>query len=151
ADRRACCRQTGFDRSCSFRDRPVRKRRCLTMSNAPLRREPLVASGMPPGSELLARGRKLAKTVSCGRSLFLDHHGVASEAIYKRAAAAQGRIMQHAQIGFRDATRTVEAMKQIVDSCARRGVTVDRFGIALDWSMGYPLDTRAARSRGTGI
>ena len=65
--------------------------------------------------------------------------------------AARGRIMQHAHIGFRSVERTVGAIAEVHETCARRGVTVDRFGITLDWSMGYPATERAGRGRGTGI
>jgi hypothetical protein len=59
--------------------------------------------------------------------------------------------MQHAHIGFRDVNRTIEAIREVHGRCAESGVTVDRFGITLDWSMGYPEAMRAKASRGTGI
>jgi methylmalonyl-CoA mutase cobalamin-binding subunit len=86
-----------------------------------------------------------------GCTPFLKAADVACEADYKRAMAARGRIMQHAHIGFRSADRTVGAIAEVHETCARRGVAVDRFGITLDWSMGYPAADRAGRARGTGI
>jgi hypothetical protein len=59
--------------------------------------------------------------------------------------------MQHAHIGFRSVERSVAAIAEVHETCARRGVTVDRFGITLDWSMGYPATDRAGRGRGTVI
>lgn len=111
----------------------------------------LVPSTLRPGSDLLAEGRAMARAWRVGRNLFLDAMSVASEADYKRQMAAQGRIMQHAHIGFRSVDRTLEAIRTVHESCAARGVTVDRFGITLDWSMGYPIAERDRRSRGTGI
>jgi methylmalonyl-CoA mutase cobalamin-binding subunit len=73
------------------------------------------------------------------------------EAAYKRSVAASGRIMQHAHIGFRGVDRTLEAIRTVHGTCAERGIIVDRFGITLDWSMGFPPDLRAQRPRGTGI
>jgi methylmalonyl-CoA mutase cobalamin-binding subunit len=104
-----------------------------------------------PGRELLAEGRALARDWRVGRTPFLEGADVACEADYKRAMAARGRIMQHAHIGFRSVERTVGAIAEVHGTCARRGVTVDRFGITLDWSMGYPATDRAGRGRGTGI
>ena len=111
----------------------------------------LVPPALRPGRDLVAEGRALARDWSVGRTPFLDRAGVGCEADYKRAAAAAGRIMQHAHIGFRSVERTVGAIAEVFDTCAARGVTVDRFGITLDWSMGYPAPDRARRSRGTGI
>ncbi|MBY8977145.1 cobalamin-dependent protein [Rhodobacteraceae bacterium NNCM2] len=111
----------------------------------------LTAPDMQPGAELLATGRRMARDWKLGRNLFLDSQSVLSEAEYKRRAAAEGRIMQHAHIGFRSIDRTVEAMAMLHEAAAGRGVTIDRFGITLDWSMGYPPDRREEASRGTGI
>ena len=111
----------------------------------------LVPPALRPGRELLAEGRALARDWRVGRTPFLEAADVACEADYKRAMAARGRIMQHAHIGFRSVERTVGAIAEVHETCARRGVTVDRFGITLDWSMGYPAADRAGRGRGTGI
>ncbi|MCE2563322.1 cobalamin-dependent protein [Komagataeibacter sp. FNDCF1] len=104
-----------------------------------------------PGHALLEAGRAMADDCRLGESAFMRASGCASEAAYKRMIEGTGRIMQHAHIGFRDVGRTVEAMRTVRDTCATRGVTVDRFGITLDWSMGYPLAMRASAGRGTGI
>src|ERR1700722_11749556 len=111
----------------------------------------LVPPTLRPGRELLAEGRALARDWRVGRTPFLEAADVACEADYKRAMAARGRIMQHAHIGFRSVERTVGAIAEVHETCARRGVTGDRFGITLDWSMGYPATDRAGRGRGTGI
>lgn len=86
-----------------------------------------------------------------GRCLFLDTGSVASEAEYKRRAMVEGQMMQHAHIGFRSIERTIAAMGELHDRAAQHGVRIDRFGITLDWTMGYPLDRRADAARGTGI
>ncbi len=104
-----------------------------------------------PGRDLVAEGRALARDWRVGRTPFLDRAGVGCEADYKRAAASAGRITQHAHIGFRSVERTVGAIAEVFDTCGARGVTVDRFGITLDWSMGYPVQGRGNRPRGTGI
>ncbi len=59
--------------------------------------------------------------------------------------------MQHAQIGFRDAAKSRSAFADIFERCSGHGVTIDRYGICLDWSMGYPRDDRADRPKGTGL
>lgn len=113
--------------------------------------EELVPPSLRPGSDLLAEGRALARDWRLGSNRFLRTAGVASEAEYKRKAAADGRIMQHAHIGFRSVDRTMAAMSEVRERCAEHGVIVDRFGVTLDWSMGFPLDARAGKPRGTGI
>lgn len=111
----------------------------------------LVDPRLTPGPDLLSRGRAMARDWRLGSCLFLSEKGVPSEAAWKRKAMAEKRIMQHAHIGFRDVNRTIEAIREVHGTCARNGATVDRFGITLDWSMGYPEAMRAKASRGTGI
>ncbi|WP_075222918.1 cobalamin-dependent protein [Acuticoccus yangtzensis] len=111
----------------------------------------LTAPALRPGADLLAEGRAMARDWRLGRCLFLDAEGVPSEAAYKRRTAREGRIMRHAHIGFRSVERTVGAMADLADKVARRGARIDRFGVTLDWTMGYPQERRAAATRGTGI
>lgn len=117
------------------------------MTTAPALIDPALA----PGRELLAEGRAMARDWRLGRCRFLDAEGVASEADYKRRAMAEGRIMQHAHIGFRSVERTVAAMAELHAAAARHGARIDRFGVTLDWTMGYPPARRDTATRGTGI
>ena len=106
---------------------------------------------LPSGAELLAEGRALARDWRVGPSAFLDHVGERCEADFKRRAMAGGRIMRHAQIGFRDAARSRRACREIWEACDREGAAVDRYGMTLDWAMGYPLELRREGPRGTGM
>lgn len=112
---------------------------------------PLTDPALPPGQELLAEGRAMARDWQLGRCLFLETENVASEAAYKRRAMAEGRMMQHAHIGFRSVDRTISAMAELHESAGRQGVRIDRFGVTLDWTMGYPPERRKGAARGTGI
>jgi hypothetical protein len=116
-----------------------------------LTRADLVPPTLRPAADLIAEGRALAHEQRLGSNLFLREAGVASESEYKRRKAADGRVMQHAHIGFRNVERTCAAMAEVYRACLERGVAVDRFGVTLDWSMGYPMALRAERPRGTGI
>ncbi|QEW25628.1 cobalamin-dependent protein [Roseovarius indicus] len=117
------------------------------MTDAPTLYEPR----MQPGRALLDAGRQVARDHRLGSCLFLQTESVPSEAEYKRRTAAEGRIMQHAHIGFRSIDRTVDAMARLHDMAQAQGARIDRFGITLDWSMGYPPEQRDAAGRGTGI
>ncbi|MEM8973226.1 MAG: cobalamin B12-binding domain-containing protein [Pseudomonadota bacterium] len=112
---------------------------------------PLIDPALSPGRDLLSDGRSLAAEWRLGSCQFLESQGIASEADYKRRVAGEGRMMQHAHIGFRDIDRTISAMDELYDRTAHSGAQIDRFGITLDWSMGYPIDQRSGRTRGTGI
>lgn len=105
----------------------------------------------PRGADLLAEGRHLAGLHRLGPSAFLEHFGVDCEVAYKRRCAATGTIMQHAQIGWRDPVKTRRAWAEIHDAVAAAGGQVDRYGICLDWSMGYPAARRHGMPRGTGM
>ncbi|MBT5414008.1 MAG: hypothetical protein HOK81_05350, partial [Rhodospirillaceae bacterium] len=106
---------------------------------------------LPDSAALLDEGRKAAKTHGLGPSAFHDHYGVESEADYKRRCGAEGRVMMHAQIGFRDPAKSRRAYGEIWERLDKAGYRVDRYGICLDWSMGYPAAMRAEMPRGTGL
>lgn len=106
---------------------------------------------LPDARELIARGHALAQDWQVQPGAFLKHHGVACEAAHKRAMAADGKLMQHAQIGWRDPAKSGDAWAEIHDRCAARNVSIDRYGICLDWSMGIPRDDRKRAMRGTGL
>ena len=104
-----------------------------------------------PGAELIAEGRALAGDWRLGGCPFLTEQGIASEADHKRRQAATGQAMLHAQIGYRDKAKTLDAAAGIHEATARRGRAVARYGICLDWSMGFPRALRQGRPRGTGL
>ncbi len=106
---------------------------------------------LPDVGELIAEGRRLGKAVSLGRSAFQDHYGVASEAEYKRRCAAEGRIMLHAHIGYRDPERTRRALAQVYEALDKRGYRLDRTGICFDRSMGYPPAMRRDMPKGMSL
>jgi methylmalonyl-CoA mutase cobalamin-binding subunit len=108
-------------------------------------------SALPDAAALIAEGRAMAKQVSVGRSPFLETYNVPCEIAYKRKCTEEGRIMMHAQIGFRDAAKSRRAWAEIWDALDKAGHRVDRYGICLDWSMGYPRDKRKDMPRGTGL
>ena len=115
------------------------------------RAELLPEAELPSGRELLAEGRALAKDWGLGPCPFLREQAVESETDYKRRQAAAGAVMLHAQIGYRAKQRTLEAAKRVYEASERRGHPVARYGICLDWSMGFPRDLRRGRPRGTGL
>jgi hypothetical protein len=106
---------------------------------------------LPDAAALVARGRALARTVTVGACPFLEHYGVACENDHKRRAMAEGRVMLHAQIGYRDLAKSRRAWAEIHARTAAAGRAVERYGVCLDFSMGYPPAERARRPRGTGL
>lgn len=106
---------------------------------------------LPDTAELIAEGRRLGRGITLPRTAFLDHHGVASEAEYKRRSMADGRIMRHSQVGYRDLDQTRRACADIHETLARSGERIDRFGMIFDQNMGYPPAMRAEMPKGTGL
>ncbi len=106
---------------------------------------------LPDAGELLGEGRALAQVWQVGPSAFLSQVGLACEAAFKRQEARHGRLMQHAQIGFRSLEKSINATRQIHEKVARTGGQVDRYGLCLDWSMGVPMKDRAGAVQGTGM
>ena len=106
---------------------------------------------LPDAEALIAEGRKTAETIAVGKSPFLETFGVSSEAAYKRRSVEEGRVMMHAQIGFRAPDKSRRAYAEIWEALDKQGYRVDRYGICLDWSMGYPSALRKNMPRGTGL
>ncbi len=106
---------------------------------------------VPTGTELLRAGGQMAMDWTVGDSHFHRATGFRNEIDYKRAMMRAGRVMQHAHLGFRELSHSVEAIRHVHDTCMRRGARVDRIGVCLDWSMGYPRDRRSDQVRGTGL
>src|SRR5690606_15985137 len=73
------------------------------------------------------------------------------EAEYKRRCMRERRVTMHAQIGYRDPAKSRRAWAEIWEALDRLGHRVDRYGICLDWSMGYPMASRKDMPRGTGL
>ncbi|WP_052249004.1 cobalamin-dependent protein [Leisingera sp. ANG-Vp] len=106
---------------------------------------------LPEGRTLLNEGKQLAELWRVGKSAFHAATGCRSEAEYKRRQMAAGQVMQHAHLGFRDLAHSVEATGAVYEACLKRGARIDRFGMCLDWSMGFPRAQRSEQTRGTGI
>ncbi|WP_420583635.1 cobalamin-dependent protein [Ruegeria sp.] len=121
------------------------------IATKPLTAALLPEQDLPSGADLLNTGRKMARDWSVGDSLFHRSTGFRNEVDYKRAQMRSGRVMQHAHLGFRDLSHSVDAIRQVYYRCAQRGAQVDRFGMCLDWSMGFPRNLRTEQARGTGI
>ncbi len=115
------------------------------------RRSVFPEASLPEVAVLVAEGQSKAKTVPLGASPFLKTYGVASEADYKRARAAEGRVMIHAQIGFREPAKSQRAWFEVWNALEKGGYRLDRYGICLDWSMGYPEAKRKDMPKGTGL
>lgn len=108
-------------------------------------------AALPSAAEVIARGRARARDSQVRPGRFLTHHAVPSEAEYKRRRMAEGVVMQHAQIGYRDKAKSRRAWFEIWEALDKQGLRVDRYGICLDWSMGYPRAQRGKIGRGTGM
>lgn len=106
---------------------------------------------LPDAAQVIAQGNAMAMDWQVQPGAFLQHHGVSCEADYKRRHTDEAKLMQHAQIGWRDPEKSRRAWTDIHERCAAGDVTIDRYGICLDWSMGVPRDQRGDAMRGTGL
>lgn len=106
---------------------------------------------LPDPTTLVQHGREAARSIKLGPSPFLEHYEVSSECEYKRKQIHLGHIMRHAQIGYRSLHRSCRAYAEIYHRLEDNECTLDRYGICLDWSMGYPQAQRQRRPRGTGL
>mgnify|MGYP003627709414 FL=1 len=103
------------------------------------------------GTAVLARGRASAAQYRVEHSAFITHYAVSSEIERKRQNMANRSIALHAQIGYRDPELTRKAWAEVYQQGLDAGQPPERYGICLDWSMGYRRDDRKDRQRGTGL
>lgn len=122
-----------------------------SVSMLPDRATILPEPDLPNGRDLLADGAKYAADWNVGPSVFLKEVGTSSEHDYKLRRMADGAVMQHAQIGYRDPAKSIRAYREIWEACRLRGIDVDRYGLCLDWSMALPKAAREKATRGTGM
>ncbi|MCP4898015.1 MAG: cobalamin B12-binding domain-containing protein [bacterium] len=106
---------------------------------------------LPDAASLVEEGRRLALQHGVGECPFLTHFDISSESEYKKQRMADGILMFHAQVGYRSFDKSRRAYAEIYDRVAAAGYRVDRYGLCLDWSMGYPAAQRANMPRGTGL
>ena len=59
--------------------------------------------------------------------------------------------MLHGQLGYRSLEKTKRAYSEIYLRLVSAGYGIDRYGVCLDWSMGYPASMRSEMPRGTGL
>jgi methylmalonyl-CoA mutase cobalamin-binding subunit len=111
----------------------------------------LPEADLPDITELLREGKHMSSSVTVSTCPFLTKNDVRSEFEYKNQQIAEGAIMLHGQIGYRSLTKSKLAYAKIYEKITEAGYTVDRYGICLDWSMGYPTALRANMPRGTGL
>jgi len=117
----------------------------------PTRDQIFPETDLPATAELVAAAGALAEGVRVSPCAFLREYGVDCEATYKQARMAEGAVMLHAQVGYRDPEKSRLAYRDIHGRLAADGIRLDRYGICLDWSMGYPAQRRSSMPRGTGL
>ncbi|MBT5353283.1 MAG: hypothetical protein HN718_02320 [Rhodospirillales bacterium] len=106
---------------------------------------------LPRADDLVAVGRNRARAVQVGPSRFLKHNDVSCEIEFKQRCMRDGIVMVHTQVGYRDPEKSRLAFRDIHDHVTKRGGRVDRYGICLDWSMGYKPQDRSKAPKGTGL
>jgi methylmalonyl-CoA mutase cobalamin-binding subunit len=110
----------------------------------------ILANDMPTASHRRAEEKALARQITIGRTLFMDHHQVASEREYKQACMAAGEITYHAHIGLNSWSATADALGKLYSAGQVHGFHVDRAGICLDRRMSLPSDHRHQAIAETG-
>lgn len=110
----------------------------------------ILAQELPPGNPIISRGRLTAKEIKIGRTLFMDKHGVSSEAEYKQQCIRDKKITFHAHIGLNSWAATADALKKLDESGTDSGFKIDRAGICLDRRMGLPQSLRRNAPAETG-
>jgi methylmalonyl-CoA mutase cobalamin-binding subunit len=106
-------------------------------------------ASLPRLEEIIDEAHSLGTIL--GSCAFLDGFDVCCESDYKKQQVANDRIMLHGQIGYRSIAQSQRAFEEIHQRLADAGHQIDRYGICLDWNMGYPAKDRTNYPTGTGL
>ncbi|MCC9294905.1 cobalamin-dependent protein [Clostridium sp. WLY-B-L2] len=116
-----------------------------------LTKKDLIPEDLPQLKDLMGEIKKISNSITVGETLFMKKYGVKSEVEYKLKCMKEGKIMRHAHIGWNSWEETAKGFKYIYDELTKRGLTLDRFGVCLDWVMGVPKELRYKVRKGTGL
>lgn len=116
-----------------------------------LTKKELISEELPELKDLMGEVEKISNGITIGETLFMKKHGVKSEAEYKLKCMSEGKIMRHACIGWNSWEETKKGFRYIYDELTKRDLTLDRFGVCLDWVMGVPQELRHKVPVGTGL
>lgn len=106
---------------------------------------------LPDMATIFSEAGKIADSISVGKTLFFEKHGVTSEWDYKLSAMRQGVICKHSHIGWNSWGETARNVEYIYRELERRGSYITRMGFIFDWVMGVPAEYRRNMQRGTGL
>ncbi|MBR5534620.1 MAG: cobalamin-dependent protein [Ruminiclostridium sp.] len=106
---------------------------------------------LPDMREIHSQIDKIAAQTTIGETLFFRHHGVKSEAEFKRKAMQEGFISKHSHIGWNSWDETAKNVEYIYRELERRGSYITRMGFIFDWVMGVPEEYRSKLQPGTGL
>jgi methylmalonyl-CoA mutase cobalamin-binding subunit len=110
-----------------------------------------VPRGLPPGRELVARGREIAASITTGWARYCRERSVRSERDYKEACAGRDEITYYINLGLKTWLETRAGLEQILAACRDRDLRVDRVSLTADRRMGLPPDARRSAIEETGI
>jgi len=93
----------------------------------------------------------VCQSITIGKTLFMQKHGVSSEREYKEKMIREKKIMKHSAIGLNSWKSTEEGIKKIYTQLSESGSYIDRYGVCLDWVMGVPEEYRSRIQAGSGL
>ena len=102
---------------------------------------------LPDMKEINRQIAQIAAQTSIGETLFFKHHGVKSEAEFKRKAMKEGYISKHSHIGWNSWDETAKNVEYIYRELERRGSYITRMGFIFDWVMVSRRNTDPSSSR----
>jgi len=111
----------------------------------------LVPRGLPSGQEFVRRGRKIATSLTTGRTRYCRERGVRSERHYKEACATRDEITYYINLGLKSWPETRAALEEVLAACRERDLRVDRVSLTADRRMGLPPQARRDALEETGI
>lgn len=105
---------------------------------------------LPDMKSIMSEVDSLANNVTIGETLFFREKGVKSECEYKKKMMQEKKLMKHSVIGWNSWQATEDGFIKIYETLKKEGISIDRFGVCLDWIMGVPEEYRNRFQAGSG-
>ncbi|TSA54105.1 MAG: hypothetical protein D4R38_02885 [Dehalococcoidia bacterium] len=110
----------------------------------------LIPKGIRKGKDVVTEGKKIGNTFEIGVSAFQKERGCTLSEL-REAERQKGNVLLLPQMGLSTVQEQVEAMRELYETCKKRGVDASMMIITSNMLNGLPPELRANAPKGTSF